>query len=225
MTVRFFGMVHLDHGTRIPALRHKSDWGKSPLGTVGSRSRCWQCRSRLKKECSGSDYAIFAPCGRRHRRRTQPRPGRTPKWRPSLNPEHTARLVQHSKRASYRMRAAARCFSRSARAGALFAPRLSSILRKPLRDYDQCRSGSRYENMHKRIAPSRPQLRRRRGAPCYIFEGVWWQTREIPQVLPFLQALGLCNGGLSLSHRTFRTADDLQYWLQRIPKFRKVNGH
>lgn len=61
-------------------------------------------------------------------------------------------------------------------------------------------------------------VRRRRTAPCYIFEGIWWNTREVPQVLPFLQALGAFDGGLSLSHRTFRTAADLRYWFRRIPK-------
>lgn len=61
-------------------------------------------------------------------------------------------------------------------------------------------------------------VRRRRAAPCYIFEGLWWQTREVPQVLPFLQALAAFDGGLSLSHRTFRTGDDLRYWFSRIPK-------
>jgi hypothetical protein len=67
-----------------------------------------------------------------------------------------------------------------------------------------------------RIAPVPP--RRRRKAPCYIFEGTWWGPRETPLVLPFLQALGSLDGGLDLSHRTFRSADDLKYWFRRIPK-------
>lgn len=62
------------------------------------------------------------------------------------------------------------------------------------------------------------RVRRRRTAPCYVFEGVWWAAREVPLVLPYLQALQASNGGLSLSHRTFRSADDLRYWVRRIPK-------
>jgi hypothetical protein len=64
----------------------------------------------------------------------------------------------------------------------------------------------------------RTRPRRKRKAPCYIFEGVWWHTREVPQVLPYLQALAATVTGLDLSHRTFRSADDLGYWLRRIPK-------
>jgi hypothetical protein len=37
-------------------------------------------------------------------------------------------------------------------------------------------------------------------------------------VLPFLQALGALDGGVSLSHQTFRSGDDLRYWFGRIPK-------
>jgi len=61
-------------------------------------------------------------------------------------------------------------------------------------------------------------MARRRRAPSYIFEGTWWANREIPQVLPYLQALHSSDGGLHLSHRTFRSADDLKFWFRRIPK-------
>lgn len=61
-------------------------------------------------------------------------------------------------------------------------------------------------------------LKRRRRAPCYVFEGSWWGPRETPLVLPFLQALEALDGGLSLSHRTFRSGEDLKYWFGRIPK-------
>ena len=61
-------------------------------------------------------------------------------------------------------------------------------------------------------------LRKRRTAPCYIFEGTWWRAHELPQVLPFLQILEGIDYGLSLSHKTFRSADDLRYWFKRIPK-------
>lgn len=61
-------------------------------------------------------------------------------------------------------------------------------------------------------------IARKRTAACWIFEGVWWRAREVPLVLPFLQALQGSDGGLSLSHKTFRSADDLRYWFRRIPK-------
>jgi hypothetical protein len=64
----------------------------------------------------------------------------------------------------------------------------------------------------------RKTLKRQRTAPFYIFEGTWWSPREVPLVLPFLQALQTVDGRLSLSHRTFRSADDLKYWIKRIPK-------
>jgi hypothetical protein len=59
---------------------------------------------------------------------------------------------------------------------------------------------------------------RRRRAPCYIFEGTWWSNREVPQVLPYLQALHASDGRLDLSHRTFRSAADLKYWFRKISK-------
>ena len=37
-------------------------------------------------------------------------------------------------------------------------------------------------------------------------------------MLPFLQALESLDGGLSLSHRTFRSGEDLKFWFGRIPK-------
>jgi hypothetical protein len=59
---------------------------------------------------------------------------------------------------------------------------------------------------------------RKRRAPCYIFEGTWWANREVLQVLPYLQALRESDGHLDLSHRTFRSANDLTYWFGRIPR-------
>jgi hypothetical protein len=61
-------------------------------------------------------------------------------------------------------------------------------------------------------------MRSRLKAPCYIFEGTWWGHREVPQVLPYLQALHARQGNVDLSHRTFRSADDLTYWFRRIPR-------
>jgi len=68
------------------------------------------------------------------------------------------------------------------------------------------------------MAKGSNRIRRKRAAPCYVFEGTWWGPREVPLVLPYLQALQTSEGRLDLSHRTFRSADDLGYWVRRIPK-------
>jgi hypothetical protein len=57
---------------------------------------------------------------------------------------------------------------------------------------------------------------RRAKASCWVFEGTWWHAREVPLVLSFLQALQSFKAGLTLSHKTFRSAEDLSYWLRRI---------
>lgn len=49
-------------------------------------------------------------------------------------------------------------------------------------------------------------------APCYIPEGAWWKNREVPLTLPYFQALMGSNGGIELSHRTIRSADDVKFW-------------
>jgi hypothetical protein len=59
-------------------------------------------------------------------------------------------------------------------------------------------------------------LRKPARASCWIFEGTWWRAREVPLVLPFLQALQATKGGITLSHKTFRSGDDLRYWFKRI---------
>jgi len=52
---------------------------------------------------------------------------------------------------------------------------------------------------------------------CYIFEGTWWSNREVPQILPYFQALEISGNRIKLSHRTFRNADDISHWISRIP--------
>ena len=59
-------------------------------------------------------------------------------------------------------------------------------------------------------------LTRRTKASCWVFEGTWWHAREVPLVLSFLQALQAFKEGLTLSHKTFRSAEDLGYWFRRI---------
>lgn len=54
-------------------------------------------------------------------------------------------------------------------------------------------------------------------APCYVLEGTWWSTREVPLVLPYLNALAASHGRIALSHRTVRSGDDLRHWIRCIP--------
>lgn len=53
---------------------------------------------------------------------------------------------------------------------------------------------------------------------CYLLEGTWWSNREVPQVLPYLEALSNSGDRINLSHRTFRNADDIGYWVSKIRK-------
>lgn len=53
---------------------------------------------------------------------------------------------------------------------------------------------------------------------CYMLEGTWWSNRETPQVLPYFDALVKSGNKINLSHRTFRNADDIAYWVSKIKK-------
>jgi hypothetical protein len=53
---------------------------------------------------------------------------------------------------------------------------------------------------------------------CYILEGSWWKAHELPQVLPYFQALAASEGSINLAHRTIRSLDDIAYWVKKIPK-------
>ena len=53
---------------------------------------------------------------------------------------------------------------------------------------------------------------------CYILEGTWWSNREIPQMLPYFQALENSGNRINLSHRTFRNTEDIKYWVSKIKK-------
>jgi hypothetical protein len=57
---------------------------------------------------------------------------------------------------------------------------------------------------------------------CYIFEGTWWNHRETPQILPFFLALQNSGNRINLSHRTFRNADDIGFWISKIKKDEKA---
>lgn len=56
----------------------------------------------------------------------------------------------------------------------------------------------------------------------YILEGSWWNNREVPQVLPYFQALENSGNRINLSHRTFRNVEDIEYWVSKIPKNEKA---
>ena len=53
---------------------------------------------------------------------------------------------------------------------------------------------------------------------CLILEGSWWKAHELPQVLPYFQALSATQATIGLAHRTIRSLDDIAYWVKKIPK-------
>jgi hypothetical protein len=53
---------------------------------------------------------------------------------------------------------------------------------------------------------------------CIILEGSWWKPHELPQVLPYFQALAATQPNIRLAHRTIRSLDDIAYWVKKIPK-------
>ncbi|MBE7515127.1 MAG: hypothetical protein HS105_00735 [Chloracidobacterium sp.] len=55
-------------------------------------------------------------------------------------------------------------------------------------------------------------------ARIVILEGTWWNTHEVPLVLPYFHALEISHREIDISHRTFRNADDVSYYVSRIPK-------
>jgi len=55
-------------------------------------------------------------------------------------------------------------------------------------------------------------------ANCIILEGSWWRAHEPPLILPYFQALASSHHGFNLSHRTIRSADDIDYWIKKVPK-------
>lgn len=58
----------------------------------------------------------------------------------------------------------------------------------------------------------------RKRAPVYILEGTWDNHHELPQTLPYLDAYQRTFGRIKLMHRSFRNAEDLAYYIGRIPK-------
>lgn len=55
-------------------------------------------------------------------------------------------------------------------------------------------------------------------APVYVLEGNWDSYREVPLVLPYVHALAGSHREIDLSHRTIRCAEDIAYYIKKIPK-------
>lgn len=59
---------------------------------------------------------------------------------------------------------------------------------------------------------------KRSKAPCQILEGTWWRPNEVPQILPYFQAVSATLAPLDLGHRSIRSADDIRYWIKKLRK-------
>ncbi len=55
-------------------------------------------------------------------------------------------------------------------------------------------------------------------ARIVILEGSWERAHEPPLVLPYFQALAISHPGFSVTHRTIRSADDIAFWIRKIPQ-------
>lgn len=55
-------------------------------------------------------------------------------------------------------------------------------------------------------------------ANIVILEGSWWKAHERPLILPYFLALAGSHTDIEVSHRTFRSAEDIKYWVKKIPK-------
>lgn len=59
----------------------------------------------------------------------------------------------------------------------------------------------------------------RKKARILILEGTWWKAHEVPQMLPYFQALAVTHQDwIEISHRTFRSKEDIAYYVSQIPK-------
>ena len=55
-------------------------------------------------------------------------------------------------------------------------------------------------------------------APVYILEGAWDETLEASQILPYFLAYAGSHREVKVHHRTIRNAEDIAYYVARIPK-------
>lgn len=54
--------------------------------------------------------------------------------------------------------------------------------------------------------------------PLYVLEGAWDKPHEAPQVLPYFAAYAQTYQEVDFNHRTFRCLEDIEYYIQRLPK-------
>lgn len=62
-------------------------------------------------------------------------------------------------------------------------------------------------------------MARKKKARIIILEGAWWKEHEVPQILPYFQALAVTHpDAIEISHRTFRNVDDIAFYVSQIEK-------
>lgn len=62
-------------------------------------------------------------------------------------------------------------------------------------------------------------MARNKKARVIILEGSWWDEHEVPQILPYFQALAVTHPDeIEISHRTFRNVDDIAFYISQIRK-------
>lgn len=62
-------------------------------------------------------------------------------------------------------------------------------------------------------------MARNKKARIIILEGSWWDEHEVPQILPYFQALAVTHqNDIEISHRTFRNVDDIAFYVSQIGK-------
>lgn len=63
------------------------------------------------------------------------------------------------------------------------------------------------------------EVARNKKARVIILEGSWSHEHEIPQILPYFQALAVTHpDDIEISHRTFRNVDDIAFYASQIKK-------
>lgn len=61
-------------------------------------------------------------------------------------------------------------------------------------------------------------MARNKKARIIILEGAWSDEHELPQILPYFQALAVTHDDIEIAHRTFRNADDIAFYVSQIGK-------
>jgi hypothetical protein len=62
-------------------------------------------------------------------------------------------------------------------------------------------------------------MARQKKARVIILEGAWEDEHEVPQILPYFQALAVTHpDDIEISHRTFRNVNDIEFYASQIGK-------